>query len=71
MITFDYQSEKSDETLPVMKWTRSARMGETSMNGIDSIKQYLKLIYIELPRKHQVSQQFEDWEYLKTSIFYS
>ena len=46
--------------------TRSARMEATSMNEIKSIKQYSKLISIELSRMHLVAQHFEDLEYLNT-----
>ena len=60
-------------------------MGETSMNEIKSIKQYSKLISIELSgmdkqalfdhylqQKHQVARHFEDLEYLNTiNIQYS
>ena len=47
-------------------------MEETSMNEIKSIKQYSKLISIELPWMNQVAWQFEDLEYLNTiNIQYS
>ena len=43
-----------------------------SMNEIKSIKQYSKLISIELPWMNQVAWQFEDLEYLNTiNIQYS
>ena len=52
--------------------TRSARMEETSMNQIKSIKLYSKLISIELPRMNEVDRHFEDLEYLNTiNIQYS
>ena len=42
------------------------------MNEIKSIKQYSKLISIELPRMNQVDRHFEDLEYLNTvNIQYS
>ena len=46
-------------------------MGETSMNEIKSIKQYSKLMSIELPgmddhTNHKVAWHFEDLEYLNT-----
>ena len=44
--------------------TRSARMGETSMNEIKSIKQYSILISFELSRMNQVDGHLEDSEYL-------
>ena len=49
--------------------TRPARMEETSMKEIKSIKQYSKLISIELPgmddhTDHQVARHFEDLDYL-------
>ena len=48
-------------------------MEETSMNEIKSIKQYSKLISIELPgMDHKVAWHFEDLEYLNTiNIQYS
>ena len=47
-------------------------MGETSMNEIKSIKQYSKLISIELPGMTKVAWHFEDLEYLNTiNIQYS
>ena len=51
--------------------TRPARMGETSMNEINSINQYSKLISIEHTgmddhTDHQVDRHFEDMEYLNT-----
>ena len=52
-------------------------MEETSMNEIKSIKQYSKLISIELPgmddhTNHKVAWHFEDLEYLNTiNIQYS
>ena len=58
-------------------WTRPARMEGTSMNEIKSIKQYSKLISIELSgmddnTDHQVAWHFEDLEYLNTiNIQYS
>ena len=45
-------------------WTRSARMEETSMNEIKSIKQYSILISIELSEMNNVDRHFEDLEYL-------
>ena len=39
------------------------------MNEIKSIKQYSKLISIELSRMNQVVQHFEDLEYLNTINF--
>ena len=41
-------------------------MEETSMNEIKSIKQYSKLISIELPGMNQADWHFEDLEYLNT-----
>ena len=47
-------------------------MEETSMNEIKSIKQYSKLISIELPQMNEVVWHFEDLEYLNTiNIQYS
>ena len=56
-----------------MIWTRSARMEETSMNQIKSIKLYSKLVFsIEHSGMNQVVQHFEDLEYLNTiNIQYS
>ena len=52
--------------------TRLARMEETSMNQIKSIKLYSKLISIEHARMNQVGRHFEDLEYLNTiNIQYS
>ena len=55
------------------KWTRSARMEETSsMNEIKSSKQYSKLILIEHTWMNEVVWHFEDLEYLDTiNIQYS
>ena len=44
--------------------TRSARMEETSMNEIKSIKQYSKLISIEHTGMDDKNGHFEDLEYL-------
>ena len=42
------------------------------MNEIKSIKQYSKLISIELPGMNYIDRQFEDLEYLNTiNIQYS
>ena len=47
-------------------------MGETSMNEIKSIKQYSKLISIQLSGMDKVAWHFEDLEYLNTiNIQYS
>ena len=46
--------------------TRPARMEETSMNEIKSIKQYSKLISIEHTGMNQIVWHFEDLEYLNT-----
>ena len=52
--------------------TRLARMEETSMNEIKSIKQYSKLISIEHTGMTKVDRHFEDLEYLNTiNIQYS
>ena len=52
--------------------TRLASMDETSINEIRQIKQYSKLISIELSEMNQVSRHFEDLEYLNTiNIHYS
>ena len=54
-----------------MIWTSQARMEETPMNEIKSIKQYSKLISIELSGMDDSAYQkgiwhFEDLEYLNT-----
>ena len=52
----------------LVKVTRSARMEGTSMNEIKSIKQYSKLISIELPGMIPVARHYQDTEYLNTII---
>ena len=53
------------ESLSVKILTRSARMEETSMNEIKSIKQYSILISFEHTRMNRkVVRHFEDSEYL-------
>ena len=53
-------------------WTRSERMEGISMNEIKSIKQYSKLISIELSGMNEIFRHFEDLEYLNTiNIQYS
>ena len=47
-------------------WTRSARMGETSMNEIKSIKHYSKLISIEHSWMNSVVRHILVLEYLNT-----
>ena len=52
--------------------TRSARVEETSMNEIQSIKQYSKLISIERTGMNQTDWHYQDREYLNTiNIQYS
>ena len=46
--------------------TRSTRVEETSMNEINCIKQYSRLISIERAGMNQVDRHFEDLEYLNS-----
>ena len=49
-------------------WTRSARMGATSVNNIKSFKPYSKLTSIEHSWMNYIDRQFEDLEYLNNII---
>ena len=61
------RKENADPMMELLfDWTRSARMEGTSMNKIKSIKQYSKLISIELSRMKKVTWHIEDLEYLNT-----
>lgn len=46
--------------------TRSARMGDTSINESESTKQYSILTLTELHRMHPVAQRIEALEFLNT-----
>ena len=65
---FEWNGNKS--IMSIQYWnhclilTRSARMEETSMNEIKSIKQYSILISFEHTRMNEVVWHFEDLEYL-------
>ena len=66
------QNKSSSSSGSGMTSTRSARMEETSMNEIKSIKQYSKLISIQLSGMKHINRPFEDLEYLNTiNIQYS
>ena len=49
-----HRTKSKSESEPLLISTRSARMEETSMNEIKSIKQYSKLISIELSGMNKV-----------------
>ena len=77
MFLINDESMNNSQSESLLISTRSARMEETSINEIKSIKQYSKLISIELPgmddpKNHPVDWQFEDLEYLNSiNIQYS